>query len=122
MSNEDFDNNCIKNAEARAWEYFKYHAEQRIVLFRYYLTLITALSAGYIFLLQDYRLIYLGGACLAGFLMLVLSNKFLMLDKRNIELIQYSKNAIFLTESTLIADDSTSKLAIFTNEQNDKIE
>lgn len=91
-----------KSATIYAWEYFKYHAGQRQAVFRYYLTLIAAITIAYAYSQRpatDGSPPEIGP--LIGFVYIVGSLLFWRLDKRSHHLIKLSEDALKRSESKL---------------------
>jgi len=87
------DNNKI--LEERAWEFFKLHAKQRIMLFRFYITLTIALIIGFFYLYSltsPEKTIFTYLALIGSSLgLLFITMIFCRLDKRNKELLDNTK-------------------------------
>jgi hypothetical protein len=73
-----------------AWNWFKYHAEQRMIIVRFYLIVIGALGAGYITVLNQKENFLAAVVALFG---CVVSILFAILDRRTWQLIEASKAA-----------------------------
>jgi len=71
-----------------AWDWFSYHASQRMIAFNFFLIIVGALGYGYLSCGDNSVKILI---CYAG---IVISLAFLLLDFRNAELVDYGKNAL----------------------------
>lgn len=102
-----------------AWNYFNFHASQRLTTFNFYIVISALLTTGLLNIYQnkDPHLIADFGLSL---LLYVLSIIFLMLDKRNQGLIELAESALIDYENTFRLPKSTGKepnrRAIFSRE------
>jgi len=80
-----------------AWEWFKYHAEQRLTAFRFFTIFLGLLILALIECLKDgyYSFLWII-ALISAFISVV----FLMLDFRNQQLVELGKNALLKLEQT----------------------
>ena len=84
-------------AASYAWEYFKYHARQRQEVFRFYIVIVGALTAGYISSTEafpNYRYVF-------GLLLLIISILFKRLDQRSHKLIKLAESYLKVEEQHL---------------------
>jgi hypothetical protein len=102
-----------------AWNYFKLHANQRIVLFRLYIIFISLFTYGVSFLLvhlPEKKPLYECAGFILSTAFIILTVIFHFLDHRNRKLIHFSEDALRDLES----DFTREKLKIFTIEKNKK--
>lgn len=74
-----------------AWQWFEYHAAQRLVAFRFYLIIIGA--AGWLFLKDGTNLIHPNGLLL-GLVLFIISIFFFFLEVRNNQLVNCGRYAL----------------------------
>lgn len=99
-----------------AWDYFQFHASQRLTIFNFYILLSTLVSTGY-FLALNYIPIL---AVLFPILLILFSFIFWKLDQRNRQLILNSEEALKYIEREDVNVESKSDasiLKIFTYEE-----
>jgi len=77
--------------EDYAWNWFKYHAEQRLLAFRFYLVIVGTLVAAIAVGVRADQMILISGACLLGFVITVF---FYFLELRNRELMHRGRLAL----------------------------
>ena len=97
------------DAIGHAWNWFKYHAEQRMILVRFYLIMAGALGAGYISVLKDNENAL--ATVIAGFGAFV-SLLFFKLDQRTARLIKLGERALAKREEVLAGSVSCDELKI----------
>ncbi len=96
---------------SRAWQYFEYHAKQRIDTFKFYITFSTFLM-GSVFAVLDTNILFKNIITIAILCILILfSVLFWFLDKRNRDLIEIAKKTIIEIEANQQIDE---KFKIFT--------
>jgi len=104
------------------WNYFQLHASQRLTTFKFYITISSIISTGYVAIVGTNVIPIL--AILFGFILSLLSFIFCKLDSRNKQLIKNAEEALKYLES--IHDSSNgiptnknvaSVLKIFTYEE-----
>ncbi|WP_417412720.1 hypothetical protein [Hoeflea sp.] len=94
------DDKSLRLAHEYAWDWFAYHADQRLKSFNFFFVLEGALTAAYLTSLgSDNRLLAVG----FGFLLLIAAIMFWRLDTRNSELIKISEQYLMKSESILAA-------------------
>lgn len=102
-----------------AWDYFSVHASQRLTTFQFYVTLSTAMTAGYMLLMRN-----TGGfkwMAVIGVLLFIFSITFWQLDRRNRELVKNGERALKHLDSLLAlpdAIDGVSPLRLFNRDEN----
>ncbi len=72
------------------WNYFQYHAGQRLTTFNFYIVISSLITSGYIIAFKDIPFLSL----LLGFIIITLSFIFWKLDSRNKQLIKNSENGL----------------------------
>lgn len=91
------ENERLELIRGHAWRYFEYHANQRILLFRFFILFISLTSGGAVFFLKEYptcgKVDEVCGVILSIVILLVIV-VFYYLDKRN-------RNLVHLAESGL---------------------
>jgi len=80
-----------------AWNWFEYHAGQRLTEFRFFLIFFGALALGFRIGLEDGNLIIARGICAFG---VFVSFAFLMLDYRNEQLVNVGRDALMYLEQS----------------------
>lgn len=92
MNNNDL--NKVDPIRVHAWSYFQYHAQQRIILFKFFIGLVTFTSAGAVLFLKNYP------SCgnvdewcglVLGIVLFIITFVFHRLDLRNRHLIKYAE-------------------------------
>jgi hypothetical protein len=104
-----------KNALYYGWEYFKYHAQQRQAVFRFYLILVGVALAG---LVASYSNQYSGlgpDRWVIGLSLIILSIMFWRLDVRSYQLVKVAENYLLHEETKLAADLSTQTIRLTSN-------
>jgi hypothetical protein len=104
-----------KNALYYGWEYFKYHAQQRQAVFRFYLILAGAALAG---LVASYSNQYAGLAAnrwMIGLSLILLSLMFWRLDVRSYRLVKVAEAFLLHEERMLARDLSTESIRLTFN-------
>lgn len=100
-----------------AWNYFQLHAQQRLTLFKYYITLLTFLTAaaGFLYVKFPFRETTSEHAGIFIMILFILVTFiFWRLDWRNEKSLQKSRNAIFkLEEKELVFKKEDPQLKIF---------
>jgi hypothetical protein len=86
-------------AREYAWKWFEYHAGQRQIVFRFYLIIASAISAGYIS--TENSTSFHDFSCLTGLLLAIFSVLFYKLDKRGIHLVKFSEEYLKIEEQRL---------------------
>jgi len=89
-----------KAALDHAWAHFTYHANQRLVTFRYYLAVVAIFIVAYLKLMSD-GIIWVSSVVAS--LGLVFSYVFLRLDLRNKDLVKLSEDVLIKEEENLQA-------------------
>ena len=79
-----------------AWEYFRYHARQRLTTFNFYIIICSLVATGYVAAVKNSETTPRG--VVLGALLAFLSFVFWQLDRRNKELIHNSEDALKLIE------------------------
>ena len=87
-----------KAAFDHAWDHFSYHANQRLVTFRFYLIIAAILIGAYLKLMSDGAIVV--SSVIAG-VGVVFSYVFLRLDFRNKDLIKLSEDVLIIEEKNL---------------------
>lgn len=115
QSNSQDQNNSMSD---HAWKYFEFHANQRIVLLRFYIAILVFYSGavGFLFIrfyqpgpLAEIAVIFLSIA------FIILTIMFQLLDARNCQLFGYAKKALMSIESNFSPQNKA--LKIFTLEK-----
>ncbi|MGO9015585.1 MAG: hypothetical protein ACLQF0_11455 [Dissulfurispiraceae bacterium] len=91
----DMDESQLNRLRSYAWNYFAYHAEQRIKTFNFYIILVAVIIGGCGTALSNinkeyFRLLL----SLLGFLLTIISVAFAFLDRRNKELVRNGEAAL----------------------------
>lgn len=87
------------------WKYFEYHANQRIVLFRYYVTFFVLFISGYSLMFTKF---YCAGfteeivGTIASILLGIITYVFHNIDHRNRELIHLAEDGLRILENKII--------------------
>lgn len=81
-----------------AWDWFNYHASQRLTAFRFFLVILAAISAGYATALEK-ELYFMAGV--VGLVGVFISFAFYRLDKRNEELVNDGRDVLDELEAKL---------------------
>lgn len=108
FSKDDIDSlSFVKFESDRLWQYFEYHAKQRIETFRFFIILSGIIMTGAATVLARFQLkylkIYLFTGLTLGLLLILFSIAFWLLDYRNNTMISKSRDEIIsLEESKLI--------------------
>ena len=112
----------INDQRQYLWDYFQLHASQRLTTFKFYITVSTVISAGYIATIGVTSIPLL--AILLGFILFLLSIVFWKLDSRNKQLIKIAEVGLKYLESLHEFSNSietngnmANVLKIFTNEE-----
>jgi hypothetical protein len=100
----------------RLWQYFEYHAKQRIETFKFYVLLSSVIITGAVTLISRFQIgfvrpnaclelnpyahIYLIASLLLGAILIIFSIAFWMLDNRNNLMIDISRNEIINLEES----------------------
>ena len=79
-------------SRTQAWNYFEYHATQRLTTFNFYLTLSSLISSALFFSLNSANLFWI--SIFLGFLLIIFSFIFQKLDRRNRDLINGAEEAL----------------------------
>ena len=91
-----------------AWNYFVYHAEQRINAFNLYLIIVAVLIGGFGTVIVKTKEEYLRWLSIFGFVLLIISVTFALLDKRSKELVRNGEAALkYLDELEELPDDGS---------------
>jgi hypothetical protein len=90
--------NSHSGALDHAWNWFKYHAEQRIAMFKFYIVVVGAVAVGLGSLLEKKELLL--GATLSIFLAII-SFCFLRIDQRTSDLIKLGERALLSEQKRL---------------------
>ena len=98
-----------KAALDHAWAHFAYHANQRLVTFRFYLIAVAVLVGAYVKLRSDGDAVEASGIALLGF---IISYVFLRLDFRNKDLIKLSEEVLKIEEKNLESKIKYDKIKI----------
>lgn len=102
-----------------AWNYFNFHASQRLTTFNFYIAISALLTTGLLTLYQDKHRHFLADLGLS-LLLFSLSMIFVMLDKRNQGLIELAESALIAYEDNCklpkSADGEPDRRAIFSRE------
>lgn len=77
----------FETARVYAWNWFEYHAAQRMIVFRFYLIFTAVVAAGYMQVIDKAPIL---GAMLGGFLSFI-TFAFWRLDRRNVALIKLAE-------------------------------
>jgi len=101
-----------RQAYEHAWNWFKYHAEQRLAMIRFAVLILGAIAAAVGYLHKDNQFVISIALCLLG---MVASYCFLKLDSRTSHLIKLAEEALAEHENKLAEDISSSKIKIFQN-------
>jgi len=119
---ENFDEQQVSGQRQYLWNYFQLHASQRLTTFKFYITISTIISTGYVATVAASVFVTL--AILLGFTLSLLSFIFWKLDSRNKQLIKNAEEALKYLESLPSFSNSiatntnvTSVLQIFTYEE-----
>lgn len=86
-------------ARQYAWEWFQYHAEQRQTVFRFFLTIVAILAAGYATAWSADRLNW---AAMVSILLIICPILFWRLDERNRNLVKISERYLSVEENRLL--------------------
>lgn len=84
-----------ENLRTYAWNYFQYHAGQRLTAFNFYIVISTLMISGFFLAVQSIPAL----ALILGIVIVFLSFVFWKLDIRNKQLIKNSENALKYIES-----------------------
>lgn len=119
---ENFDEQQISDQRQYFWNYFQLHASQRLTTFKFYITISTIISTGYVATVAVSVIPTL--AILLGFTLSLLSFIFWKLDSRNKQLIKNAEEALKYLERLPCFSNSiptnknvASVLKIFTYEE-----
>jgi len=102
----------------QAWNYFEYHAAQRLTTFNFYLTLSSLISSALFLSLNNANLFWV--SIFLGFLLITFSFIFQKLDRRNRDLIRGAEEALkyFEKETKLPRDGDLPHITkIFSREE-----
>jgi len=95
-----------------AWEWFKYHAGQRVSMFNYFLIITGILANAYVGLLKDgSRALITQGGWALGIIGALTAIGFVMLDVRNKALVDRGSNVLKELETTAVFGGTESRLA-----------
>jgi hypothetical protein len=83
------------------WNYFSLHAQQRISVFQYFVTIETALFGGAFFAVQNSSTQGMRPLALVGVFITILAFVFWKIDQRTRELIKNAENALIEVEAYL---------------------
>lgn len=89
-------NHKDSNIRQYAWDYFHFHAGQRLKTFEFYIVIATVFLSGYAISLKEDNLMPIG--IILGLLLTILSFVFWKLDVRNRQLIKNSEKALKIVE------------------------
>lgn len=103
-------------AETReyVWQYWAFHADQRLRTFNFFILVVTVLLAGFFTYLKDAR--YPAYACPAGFLLSFICYIFWRLDCRNRALIQHAEGILKSIEIGIPAELVREDMQLFVHE------
>ena len=104
-----------------AWNYFQYHASQRLTTFNFYIIISTLVATGYFLALRFFPIL----SVVFGILIILFSFVFWKLDRRNKQLIRNSENALKYIEGNDFIGEKESRphiLNIFSYEEKQTIE
>ncbi len=108
----------ITDFRQHAWEYFHYHASQRLTTFHFYIIICSIVATGYLTAIKDSNTKPLG--IILGLLLPFLSFIFWKLDTRNKQMIKNAEAAIRHLEAESALEDVPEKphvLKVFTFEE-----
>jgi hypothetical protein len=108
----------INDFRQYAWDYFHYHASQRLTTFNFYIIICTLGATGYVAAIKEERTEPFG--IFMGLLLIVLSFIFWKLDLRNKQLIENAEDALKHLESETVLQETPESphvLKIFTYEE-----
>lgn len=95
-----------KEARNYAWNYFQFHAEQRLKTFHFYIIIAAILTGGYITLLTDNNFPYKSWSSVLAFLLSFISFVFWRIERRNHQLVKNAEKALrHLDESWELTSD-----------------
>jgi hypothetical protein len=93
---------------AYAWNYFVYHAEQRIKAFNLYLIIVAILIGGFGTVVVKIEVENMPWLSIFGFVLLIISAAFALLDKRSKELVRNGEAALkYLDELEGLPDEGS---------------
>lgn len=98
-----------------AWDYFHFHASQRLTTFNFYLVICGLIIAGYATALKESRDIPI--ALLLGLVLTLMSFVFWKLDRRNRQLIWNAEEALKVLEDKFDVEEGQSPIRIFRYEE-----
>ena len=115
---ESYEGQQISDQRQYVWNYFQFHASQRLITFNFYIVISTAIAAGYIVTvgMNSIRML----AILLGFIISLLSFLFWKLDVRNKQMIKNAEEALKYLEALTYTPRNTKEsnvLKIFTYEE-----
>ncbi len=108
----------INDYRQYVWDYFHYHASQRLTTFNFYIIICSLMATAYFTALKDVRTAHLG--IVLGLLILLLSFIFWKLDIRNRQMIENAEEALKCIESENTLQDTNEEphvLKIFTRDK-----
>lgn len=124
--NQELDLQTLEFESNRLWQYFEYHAKQRIETFRFYVIFAGIIISGAITLLTSFKFKMLDScsyptkeimidsyllSCIAlGFLLIIFSMVFCCLDNRNKSMVYEARDEIIKLENSTLIENK-----IFTN-------
>lgn len=95
-----------KEARNYAWNYFQFHAEQRLKTFHFYLIIAAILTGGFITLLTDDNFPYKSWSSVLAFFLSFISFVFWRIERRNHQLVKNGEKALrHLDESWELTSD-----------------
>ncbi len=89
---------ALSAARAHAWEWFKYHASQRMTVFNFFLLITAALTTGFVTTVVGQH--YLAALALAAIELIVIAS-FFQLDRRNSQLVKIGERYLDFEERRL---------------------
>lgn len=98
--NNETGNAQITDLGRYAWDYFHYHAGQRLTTFNFYIIICSLVITGYITAIKDAKTVPFG--IVVGLLLPLVSFVFWQLDRRNKEMIKNAEEALKSIEKNTI--------------------
>ena len=99
-----------RDAYEHAWNWFKYHAEQRLAMIRFAVLILGAIAAGAAYLHKDKEYLFSSIICIFE---IVITYCFLRLDLRTSDLIKLGENALIEKEDQMATDTGSQAITIF---------
>jgi hypothetical protein len=99
-----------RDAYEHAWNWFKYHADQRLIMIRFSVLILGAIAVGIYYLHKDQENAFSLTLSIFG---IIVAYSFLRLDLRTADLIKLGENALSEREDQIAQATNSSKINIF---------